>query len=174
MGAGQVIVQTLFVLPILYLHVGYLLRVLWLLSVHLEIDETRACLQIITFLGGIVIFMTTDWYLLVHYGQVFHKWNIIFLFPSHTYPVYPHCNQQWVVTVGDCNLFHNLKLENWFHLSHLDCNLYQLCVCIFLVFVFFLFAPCPVHTLLQIHHPPSDWAISIKHIYSYLIFWKCF
>ena len=45
MRAVQVVIQTLFILPVLDLHVGYFLGVLWYLSPDLEINEARAPLK---------------------------------------------------------------------------------------------------------------------------------
>ena len=93
MGAGQVIVQTVLILPDLDLHVGHLLCVLWLLFVHLEINETRACLKYQYISLWNRYFHTTDWYLLVQYVQVFQKWNIVFL----VFEVKPSMDMKFII-----------------------------------------------------------------------------
>ena len=121
MGAGQVIVQTVLVLPDLDLHVGYLLRVLWLLSVHLEIDESRACLKYQYISLWNRYFHTTDWYLLVQYVQVFQKWNIVFL----VFEVKPSMDMKFIIKtkIIVLRIYENLSL---YIITRLCCMHYTL------------------------------------------------
>ena len=99
MRAVQVVFQALFILPVLDLHVGDVLGVLWYLSVDLEINKARAFLNHYIFKGTLALILLTGICMFI-ISRFFI--NGILYFLSFRW------NAAWT-----CSLPFKLKLWNW-------------------------------------------------------------
>ena len=101
MRAVQVVFQALFILPVLDLHVGDVLGVLWYLSVDLEINKARAFLNHYIFKGTLALILLTGICMFI-ISRFFI--NGILYFLSFRW------NAAWT-----CSLPFKLKLWNWWN-----------------------------------------------------------